>query len=130
MSVARTLGFVLKHAGYDGDRSARVRELVAQCRLSGLEDRLPGRLSGGENRRLGLARAIACHPDLLLLDEPLGPLDAELREELLSLLASLHAEESWTTIHVTHDPGEARRIATRTLHMTSGRLEPEGQETR
>ena len=62
---------------------------------------------------------------MLLLDEPLGPLDSELRAELLAVLARLHREQGWTTIHVTHDPGEVEGFAARTVRMTQdGRLEP------
>ena len=133
MSVAKTLAFVARRCpsrtagatGSTGDVGARVAELVKSCRLTGLEDRLPGTLSGGEKQRLALARAIVCEPRLLLLDEPLGPLDAELRGELVDLLADLHARLGWTTIHVTHDPAQAARIATRTLRMADGRLVPD-----
>ncbi len=121
MTVKKTLAFVLKHAGVP-DRDARIAELVRRVRLTGLEDRKPATLSGGEKQRLGLARALAMTPRLLLLDEPLGPLDAELRADLLDTLVRLHAEEGWTIVHVTHDPQEASSHASRTLRMEDGAL--------
>lgn len=123
MSVARTLGFVLRYAGVPrGERRKRVAELLEWVELKGYEGRMPGTLSGGEAQRLALARALATGPRLVLLDEPLGPLDAELRGALLERLGSLHRELGWTALHVTHDPGEAARVADRTLRMEGGRL--------
>lgn len=119
MSVAGTLDFVLKHR--EKDRSARkhrIQELLEIVDLAGYEKRRTPTLSGGEAQRLGLARALASEPKILALDEPLGPLDAPRREALLDQLHALSTRFGLTTIHVTHDPGEAARVATRTITMT------------
>lgn len=108
-----------------GERKSRAAELLSSVGLAGLESRRPGQLSGGESQRLALARALAVRPALLLLDEPLGPLDAELRDQLLDLLDRLRREQNFACLHVTHDPGEAARIASRTLRMEGGRLTSE-----
>jgi len=123
MSAAKALTFALSCAGVPrGERDGRARELLERVELSGFADRMPATLSGGEGQRLALARAMAGSPRILLLDEPLGPLDAELRSSLLAQFAALHDELGWTTIHVTHDPGEAAAYATRTIRLESGRL--------
>jgi len=123
MSAGRALRFALKSSGRPaGD--ARIAELLELVQLAGYEKRMPATLSGGEKQRLALARAMAPEPRVLLLDEPLGPLDAELRAELLTMLGRLHGELGWTTIHVTHDPTEVEGYAARTVRMTQdGRLE-------
>jgi iron(III) transport system ATP-binding protein len=123
MSARKTLEFVLKVSGADADPRTRVPELLEQVELPGYEERMPGTLSGGEAQRLALARALAANPRLLLLDEPLGPLDAELRGALIERLGRLQRELGLTVVHVTHDPDEARAIATRTVRMADGRLE-------
>jgi ABC-type Fe3+/spermidine/putrescine transport system ATPase subunit len=122
MSARETLAFVLRARGVPrGSRAARIAELFALTELTGLEERKPGALSGGEAQRLALARALAMEPAILLLDEPLGPLDAELRESLIARLAELQQRLQLTTVHVTHDPREVERLATRTLTMRAGR---------
>ncbi len=121
MSVRRTLDFVLRARGVPAAaRPARVAELVALVELAGLEERKPGALSGGEAQRLALARALAMEPAILLLDEPLGPLDAELRQALIERIGALERRLRLATLHVTHDPREVQRLATRTLRMKAG----------
>jgi len=128
MSARETLAFVLRARGVPREqRAARSAELFALTELSGLEERKPGALSGGEAQRLALARALAMEPRILLLDEPLGPLDAELRAALIARLAELQQRLGLTTVHVTHDPSEVQLLATRTIRMKSGlALEPRG----
>ncbi|QDV07088.1 Maltose/maltodextrin import ATP-binding protein MalK [Planctomycetes bacterium Poly30] len=119
MSVAGTLDFVLKRKGQDRSaRKRRIAELLEIVDLAGYDKRRTPTLSGGEAQRLGLARALATEPKILALDEPLGPLDAPRREALLDQLQSLARRFGLTTIHVTHDPDEAARVATRTITMT------------
>ncbi|MBK7644535.1 MAG: ATP-binding cassette domain-containing protein [Planctomycetes bacterium] len=121
MSARETLSFVLRARGMPrAKQPARIAELLALVELTGLEERKPGALSGGEAQRLALARALAMEPRILLLDEPLGPLDAELRESLITRLAELQQRLGLTTLQVTHDPREVQRLATRTLWMRAG----------
>jgi ABC-type nitrate/sulfonate/bicarbonate transport system ATPase subunit len=118
MNVAAHLNFVLRCAAIaPAEWDARRAELLTQVGLEGFEDRRPGTLSGGEAQRLGLARALAPRPRLLLLDEPLGPLDAERRTSLLELFENLRRRLDLTILHVTHDPAEASSMTDRILHM-------------
>jgi sulfate transport system ATP-binding protein len=105
---------------------ARVRELLALIQLESLEHRLPAQLSGGQRQRVALARALAARPRVLLLDEPFGALDAQVRAELRSWLRRLHDEIHLTTVFVTHDQDEAFEVADRVVVMNRGKIEQAG----
>src|ERR1700678_1949065 len=105
---------------------ARVRELLALIRLEGLGRRSPSQLSGGQRQRVALARALAAEPNVLLLDEPFGALDAKVRQELRQWLRRFHEEIKVTTIFVTHDQEEAFELADHVVVMRGGRVEQQG----
>jgi sulfate transport system ATP-binding protein len=105
---------------------ARVAELLALVRLDGLSERYPSQLSGGQLQRMALARALAVQPQVLLLDEPFGALDAQVRGELREWLRRLHDEIHVTTIFVTHDQEEAMEVANEIVVMNAGRIEQAG----
>ena len=102
---------------------ARVSELLELVQLPGLGDRYPSQLSGGQRQRMALARALAAEPEVLLLDEPFGALDARVRKELREWLLRLHDEMHVTTIFVTHDQEEALELADTVVVMNAGRVE-------
>lgn len=123
MTCAKTLEFVLRHAGSPrSEHARRIGELLELVELQGFDKRKPGTMSGGEAQRLALARALACNPELILLDEPLGPLDAELRSSMLARIDAIQRERNLTLIHVTHDPAESEAYTDRTLVMEAGRI--------
>jgi sulfate transport system ATP-binding protein len=101
----------------------RVSELLDLVQLSGLAKRYPAQLSGGQRQRMGLARALAVDPKVLLLDEPFGALDARVRKELRLWLRRLHDETHTTTVIVTHDQEEAMEVADRVVVMNGGVIE-------
>jgi len=102
---------------------ARVAELLELVQLKGLDKRYPSQLSGGQRQRMALARALAAQPEVLLLDEPFGALDARVRKELREWLLRLHDEMHVTTIFVTHDQEEALEVADTVVVMNAGRVE-------
>jgi sulfate transport system ATP-binding protein len=101
----------------------RVQELLELVQLEGLSKRYPAQLSGGQRQRMGLARALAVDPEVLLLDEPFGALDARVRKELRAWLRRLHDETHTTTVIVTHDQEEAMEVADEVVVMNRGRIE-------
>jgi sulfate transport system ATP-binding protein len=101
----------------------RVAELLELVQLARLGDRYPAQLSGGQRQRMGLARALAVDPKVLLLDEPFGALDARVRNELRLWLRRLHDETHTTTVIVTHDQEEAMEVADCVVVMNAGRIE-------
>src|SRR5881396_2379483 len=105
---------------------ARVDELLELVQLHGLADRYPSQLSGGQRQRMALARALAVEPQVLLLDEPFGALDARVRKELRTWLRRLHDEVHVTTIIVTHDQEEAMEVAGQIVVINQGRVEQVG----
>ncbi|MEF9996375.1 MAG: sulfate ABC transporter ATP-binding protein, partial [Burkholderiaceae bacterium] len=105
---------------------AKVTELLKLVQLDWLADRYPAQLSGGQRQRIALARALAVEPKVLLLDEPFGALDAQVRKELRRWLRRLHDELHVTSVFVTHDQEEALEVADRVVLMNRGRIEQVG----
>ncbi|CAN7255355.1 sulfate/molybdate ABC transporter ATP-binding protein [Rhizobium sp. LjRoot30] len=104
----------------------RALELLELVQLSGLEKRYPAQLSGGQRQRVALARAMAVEPNVLLLDEPFGALDAQVRKDLRKWLREIHDQTGHTTVFVTHDQEEALELADRIVVMSQGRIEQVG----
>lgn len=104
----------------------RVEELLDLVQLSGLGNRYPSQLSGGQRQRVALARALAVEPEVLLLDEPFGALDAKVRKDLRAWLRRLHDEVHVTTVFVTHDQEEAMEVSDKVVVMNQGRVEQIG----
>lgn len=108
------------------DIEDKVKELLELVKLSAFSDRYPSQLSGGQRQRVALARALAVQPNVLLLDEPFGALDAKVRKELRRWLRKLHDEFHVTSIFVTHDQEEALDVANRIVVMNEGKIEQIG----
>ncbi|AKC60658.1 sulfate/thiosulfate ABC transporter ATP-binding protein CysA [Blochmannia endosymbiont of Camponotus (Colobopsis) obliquus] len=104
----------------------KVNELLEMIQLSNLAHRYPAQLSGGQKQRVALARALAVNPKILLLDEPFGALDVQVRKELRRWLCHLHKELQFTSIFVTHDQEEAMEVANRIVVMNHGNIEQIG----
>ena len=104
----------------------KVMDLLRLVQLEGLSDRYPAQLSGGQRQRIALARALAVEPQILLLDEPFGALDAQVRSELRRWLRRLHDEIHVTSVFVTHDQEEALELADRVVVMNEGQIEQVG----
>jgi len=104
----------------------RVTRLLEMVQLAHLANRFPSQLSGGQKQRVALARALAVEPQILLLDEPFGALDAQVRKELRRWLRQLHEELKFTSVFVTHDQEEAMEVADRVVVMSQGNIEQVG----
>jgi iron(III) transport system ATP-binding protein len=126
-TVAANVAYGLKFRDVPrADVAKRVRDALALVRLELLADRYPGELSGGQQQRVALARALVIEPQILLLDEPLSNLDANLREEMRFELRRLHEELGITTLYVTHDQAEAMVTSDRIAVMRDGGVEQVG----
>ena len=124
MTVAENVAFGLKIRKLNGaEIRRRVEEILEKVQLGALRDRYPAELSGGQQQRVALARAIVVKPAVLLLDEPLSNLDANLREEMRFEIRRLHDEFRITTVYVTHDQAEAMVTSDRIAVMNKGRVE-------
>jgi sulfate transport system ATP-binding protein len=127
MTVARNIEFGLRIRRVPSAQRARRREeLLELVGLGGLGNRYANQLSGGQLQRVALARALAYGPEVLLLDEPFGALDAKVRKELRRWLRRLHDEMNVTSVFVTHDQEEAMEVADRIVVMNQGRIEQDG----
>jgi sulfate transport system ATP-binding protein len=127
MTVRENVAFGLKvRRRPKAEIRRRVDELLELVQLPGLADRYPAQLSGGQRQRMALARALAVEPQVLLLDEPFGALDARVRKELRAWLRRLHDEVHVTTVFVTHDQEEAMEVADRIVVMNHARIEQVG----
>ena len=111
------------------DIKEKVDNLLEVVGLAGFQTRYPNQLSGGQRQRMALARALAVNPEVLLLDEPFGALDAKVREDLRAWLRRLHDEVHVTTVLVTHDQAEALDVADRIAVLNKGRIEQVGTPT-
>ncbi len=127
MTVRQNIGFGLElrkaRANYVRER---VEELLDLVQLRGLADRYPSQLSGGQRQRVALARTLAVDPQVLLLDEPFGALDAKVRKELRTSLRQLHERVNVTTVFVTHDQEEAMELSDEIVVFNKGRVEQVG----
>ncbi|WOH54481.1 ABC transporter ATP-binding protein [Bradyrhizobium sp. sBnM-33] len=124
LTVHRNLEFPLEMRGIKAaERATRVDRMLERVHLKDFGDRMPSQLSGGQQQRVALARALIADPPILLLDEPLGALDRNLREQMQGEIKSLHREFGKTTICVTHDQEEALTLSDRIVVMRAGRIE-------
>ena len=123
MTVRDNLGFALNVRRWPAERiAARVNELAELLGLTGLLGRMAHGLSGGESQRVALGRALAFHPPVLLLDEPLSALDDETRGEMCRLLQSVREHTGVTVLHVTHNAADADRLADVVLRLENGQV--------
>jgi sulfate transport system ATP-binding protein len=127
LTVRKNVAFALELQKWPQERiKNRVDTLLDLVHLAGLGDRYPSQLSGGQRQRVALARALAVEPQVLLLDEPFGALDAKVRKDLRDWLRRLHDEVHVTTVFVTHDQEEAMEIADEIVVMSNGKVEQVG----
>ncbi|ANI40806.1 sulfate/molybdate ABC transporter ATP-binding protein [Mycolicibacterium vaccae] len=130
MTVRDNVAFGLKiRKKPKAEIAERVDNLLEVVGLAGFQGRFPNQLSGGQRQRMALARALAVDPEVLLLDEPFGALDAKVREDLRAWLRRLHDEVHVTTVLVTHDQQEALDVADRIAVLNKGRIEQVGTPT-
>jgi iron(III) transport system ATP-binding protein len=124
MTVAQNVAYGLrfKSGVARADREKKVSEMLRVVQLAGYEHRYPGELSGGQQQRVAVARALVIEPEILLLDEPLSNLDANLREEMRFEIRRLHEKFGITTLYVTHDQAEAMVISDRIAVLERGRV--------
>ncbi len=126
-TIGENIAFGLKYRGVSkSDAGVKVKEALDIVRLPGVEDRYPSQLSGGQQQRIALARAIVIEPDVLLLDEPLSALDANLREDMRVELKAIQHRIGVTSIFVTHDQSEALAMSDKIIVMSAGRVEQIG----
>lgn len=124
MTVAENMAYSLKVAGVSkAERAERVDTVAKMLGLADFRDRRPGQLSGGQRQRVAIGRAIIREPGVLLFDEPLSNLDAQLRHDMRVELADLHRRIGATSVFVTHDQVEAMTLADRILILNKGRIE-------
>jgi putative spermidine/putrescine transport system ATP-binding protein len=127
MTVGDNVDYPLKLRRWSRERRAqRVREALQLVRLEGYDARYPRQLSGGQQQRVAVARSLAFHPRLLLMDEPLGALDRALRVEMQEELRRIHRESETTVVYVTHDQEEALTLSDRVAILWQGRLQQVG----
>jgi len=127
MTVRRNVGYGLKMRKVPAaERDLRIEAVLQATKLAALGERYPSELSGGQQQRVALARALTSKPDILLLDEPLSNLDANLRTDMRQEIRRLHEEFRTTSIYVTHDQVEAMTMADRIAVMNGGRIEQIG----
>ena len=126
-TIGENIAFGLKYRGVSkSDTKDKVRVALDIVRLPGVEDRYPAQLSGGQQQRIALARAIVIEPDVLLLDEPLSALDANLRDDMRVELKAIQDRIGVTTIFVTHDQSEALAMSDKIVVMSAGKVEQIG----
>ncbi|MDH3634933.1 MAG: ABC transporter ATP-binding protein [Gammaproteobacteria bacterium] len=127
MTIAQNIGFGLQERRYPKAQiDERVKELLDLIHLSDVGDRYPAEVSGGQQQRIAVARAVAYPPRVLLMDEPLGALDLKLRETMQLELRRIQQELKITTVYVTHDQTEAMNMSDRIVVMNTGRIEQIG----
>ncbi len=127
LTIRENIAFGLKIRNAPKARTkTRVEELLELIQLTGLGDRYPSQLSGGQRQRVALARALAVEPQVLLLDEPFGALDAKVRKDLRTWLRRLHDVVDTTAVLVTHDQEEAMEVSDEIVVMNKGRVEQVG----
>ena len=130
MTVFENIAFPLRATGMNSaDVDTRVREIAGILRISGLLNMRPSALSGGDMQRVAIGRALVRKPKAMLMDEPIGALDAKLREEMRAEIKRLHVKQGSTTIYVTHDQIEAMSLADRIVIMHEGKLQQVGSPT-